>query len=307
MAGSNFATALQDPDNNASNSQLHQLILAKDYSRDALPSVAEDYLHAFLDTTFSHLRRRWLGIALAGMMDASPEVVEHLKTKVQPLQGLGDIILSNTEREATKIIAGFVVRQALELHIEFASFWTSDKVKNSAPDFPEAPHSKWMSNFQSFLDTLGDLALAKPITDPCLLYPVSLVASDGFQWVATDNGMPITIIEQESLTVLLPDLTLRTVQCLDVPVAHIQSTKTRQAPLHDSQSRTTNHAPCDLVLTLKPGSWGYRLNESTRAATEFSILFAQSSDAIECESAIKEIRKSSENRRNRSHLGPSTG
>jgi hypothetical protein len=294
MASTNFATALQDPDNNASNLRLHQLILAKDYSSDALPSVAEDYLHAFLNTTFSHLRRRWLGIALAGMMDASPEVVEHLKAKDQPLQGLGDVILSNTEREETKIIAGFIMRQALELHVEFASFWTSDKVKNSALNFPEARHSKWMSSFQSFLDTLGDLALANPITDPCLLYPVSLVASDGFQWVATDNGMPITTIEHESLTILLPDLALRAVQFLDVPVAHIQSTTTRRAALHDSQSRTTSHTPCDLVLTLKPDSWGYRLNASIRAATELSILFQHSADAIECQSVIKEICKSSE-------------
>jgi hypothetical protein len=291
MAGINFATALKDPDDNASNLRLHQLILARDYNSDRLPSVAEDYLHAFLNTTLSHLRRRWLGIVLVGMMDASPEVVEHLKTEEQPLQGLGDIILSRTEREETKIIAGFVMRQALELHIEFASFWTSDKVKSSAPNFPQITHPKWMSNFQSFLDTLSELALANSTTDPCLLYPVSLVASDGFQWVAADNGMPITIIEQDLLTVLLPDLALRAVQFLDVPIAHIQSTKTRQAPLHDSQSRIVDHAPCELILTLKPGSSGYRLNASTRAATELSILFAQSSDAIECESVIEEIRQ----------------
>jgi hypothetical protein len=292
MACLAFATALTESDNNALHSRLHKLIAAGDYSGDALPSIAQDYLRAFCNTQLSYLRRRWIGIALAGMMNASIEVVEHLRVVEQQLQALGNIILSNTEREETKVVAGFVMRQALLQHVDFSSFWTSDNVKNSALNFPKAADPNWMGKFQSFLDTLCDLALANPITDPFVGYPVSVVASDVFHWAAVDDGVPIAIIENELLTILMPDASMRAIQSLDVPVAHIQSTKTRHASLHDSQSRSTKHEACELVLMLNKSSWGYRLNASTCTGTELIILFKQSEDAKECELVIRELQNS---------------
>lgn len=223
----------------------------------------------------------------------SPEVVKHMNALRQQLQGLGDVILSNIEREETKIVAGIIIRQALEHHIDFTSFWTSEKVRNSVPSFPKDSSSQWMSKFQDFLDTLGDLALANPITDPLLVYPVSLVASNGFQWAASDNGVPIAISQIEVLTIILPDVLQRDVHFLDIPVAHIQSTRTRQrAPLHDSQSRTTKHEPCELILTLENSSWTYRLDSSECVATKFTILFEHLEDAKECEMSIRELQQS---------------
>jgi hypothetical protein len=289
-----FEAALKEPDQDASNVQLHKLIAAGTFSGHTLPTVAQDYLRAFCNTTLSHTRRRWIGIALAGMLGASPEVVKHFGAVEQQLQGLGDIILSATEREETRIVAGIIVQQALEHHVEFASFWTSDKVRNSALNFPQTSGPRWMSKYQSFLDTLGDLALANPVTDPSIVFPVSVVASDSFQWASPDEGMPIAIVQHDVLTILLPDPSLRDLQFLDVPVCRIQSTSTRpSAPLHDSQSRQTSHKPWDLTLTLRPASWTYLLNASKRTATDLTILFGQSEDARECEIAISELQHTS--------------
>jgi hypothetical protein len=289
-----FEAALNEPDNDASNVQLHKLITAGSYTGHTLPSVAQQYLRAFCNTALSHSRRRWIGIALAGMIGASPEVVKHVGAVEQQLQGLGDVILSATEREETKVVAGIIVRQALENHVEFASFWTSDKVRDSAPNFPVASGPRWMSRFQSFLDTLGDLALANPITDPSIVFPVSVVASDSFRWASPDEGVPMAIVQHDVLAILLPGASLGDVQFLDVPVACIHSTSTRpSAPLHDSQSRQTSHEPWDLTLTLKPASWTYLLNASKRTATELTILFGQSEDAKECEISIRELQQTS--------------
>jgi hypothetical protein len=289
-----FEAALKEPDHNASNAQLQKLIAAADYSGHTLPTVAQDYLRAFCNTNLSHTRRRWIGIALARMLGASPEVVNHFGAVEQQLQGLGDVILSTTEREETRIVAGIIVQQALEHHVEFASFWTSDKVRNSAPNFPQVSGPKWMREFQSFLDTLGDLALANPTTDPSIVYPVSVVASDLFQWASADKGTAVAIVQYDVLTILLPDASLREVQFLDVPVAHIHSTSTwPSAPLYDSQSRQMSHEPWDLTLTLRPASWTHFLNASKRTATELVVLFAQSADAQDCETSIRELQQTS--------------
>jgi hypothetical protein len=287
-----FEAALNEPDHDASNAQLQKLIAAADYSGHTLPTVAQDYLRAFCNTNLSHTRRRWIGIALARMVGASSEVVNHFGAVEHQLQGLGDVILSTTEREETRIVAGIIVQQALEHHVEFASFWTSDKVRNSAPNFPQVSGPKWMREFQSFLDTLGDLALANPTTDPSIVYPVSVVASDSFQWASADKGTAVAIVQYDVLTILLPDASLQEVQFLDVPVAQIHSTSARpSAPLHDSQSRQTSHEPWDLTLTFRPASWTHLLNASKRTASELIVLFAQSADAQECETSIRELQQ----------------
>jgi hypothetical protein len=229
------------------------------------------------------------------MLDASPEVVEHIKAVEQLLQGLGDVILSTTELEETKIVAGIIVREALEQHVEFASFWASDKVQSSAPNFPTDSGPAWIGKFQSFLDTLGDLALANPITDPSIVYPVSMMASDAFRWVSQDEGVPVAIVQHDLLTIMLPEDRLMDAQFLDVPIAHIRNAKTRpSAPLHDSQSRETSHKPWDLILELEHDSWTYLINSSKRTANELTVLFRRSEDARECEMAIRELQQTTD-------------
>jgi len=287
-----FEAALKDTNSDASNIRLHELITAGDYSGTGLPYVAEEYLHAFCNSTSDYVRRRWIGIALARMLGVSPEVAEHLQVEKRRLQALGEILVSPSGREETKIIAGVIMRQALEDGIEFASFWASDKVRNSAPNFPKESGPHWIKQFQGFLDDLSALALANPTTDASILYPVSVLASDSFRWASSSDGVPIAIVQEGSLTVLLSEDFEHDIQVLDVPLAHIESMKTRpSASLYDSQSRQTEHEPWDLILALKHAHWTYRLNTSTRAATEITILFMRPQDAQECESAIKELRQ----------------
>jgi hypothetical protein len=122
MACATFGAALKEPESDASNTQLRALITDGNYSDTEFPYVAEDYLRAFYNIASSHVRRRWVGIALARMLDESPEVAKHLQTEKWRLQGLGNIILSTDEREETKIIAGIVIRQALQHGIAFPCF-----------------------------------------------------------------------------------------------------------------------------------------------------------------------------------------
>jgi hypothetical protein len=293
MACATFGAALKEPESDASNTQLRALITDGNYSDTEFPYVAEDYLCAFYNIASSHVRRRWVGIALARMLDESPEVAKHLQTEKWRLQGLGNIILSTDEREETKIIAGIVIRQALQHGIAFPCFWASDKVRHSAVNFPNEAGPRWMSAFQAFLDTLSDLALANPVTEPCIIFPVSVLASDSFRWASSKNGLPIAILQQESLTILLSDDYDRDIQFLEVPLAHISSTRIRaSASLHDSQSRETKHEPWDLVLTLEHDRWTYRLNTFNRTASEVTILFRGSEDATELDLAIKELQES---------------
>ncbi|KAH7401853.1 hypothetical protein DE146DRAFT_610819 [Phaeosphaeria sp. MPI-PUGE-AT-0046c] len=283
--------ALEAPDNDVSTSQMRKLITAGDYSGESLASISEDFLRAFCDSNLSHTRRRWIGVALARMLDMSPEVAQRFNAMDQQLQGLGEIILSSTEREETKIVAGIVVQQALQQHIEFAKFWASDKVRNSAPNFPVASTAAWLQNFQSFLDTLSDLALSNPLTDPVILYPVSVLAPNSFQWVNSNERGSIAIVQQDRLTLLLIDTMLRDIQFLDVPVSHISSVKARASgSLPDSQSRGTTHEPWDLIVTLKNESWTYLLNTSKRKAKALTLMFGRSEDAIECENTLRELQ-----------------
>jgi len=195
MACAAFKAALMAPETDASNAQIRALITAGKYDGKDLPHVAEDYLTAFIDSDSSHIRRRWAGIALSKMLAASPKVVDHLKVENSKLQDLGDILVSKSEREDTKIVAGIIMRQGLSQGLEFANFWSTDKVRNSVNNFPGEAGPRWMTRFQGFLDTLSHLALANPVTDPCILYPVAVVTSDEFRWASATGGVPIAIGE----------------------------------------------------------------------------------------------------------------
>ncbi|KAF1845849.1 uncharacterized protein K460DRAFT_116217 [Cucurbitaria berberidis CBS 394.84] len=291
MTSQALEAALSELDNDASHLRLSELIAARKFDGPTLPAIAELFLRAFCDIASSSTRRRWVGIALARMIDASLDVVDHLKQLRQESQRLGTIILSNTELEETRIVAGIIIRQGLEKGIEYSNFWVSDKVMNSAPNFPKAPGPRWMAEFQSFLDTLGDLALANPNTDPSIIYPISLLASDGFKWRESNDGFPIALIQAGMLTVVAPDGLLRDIQFVDIPISHVCRMDTRRSTLHDSQAQSTGHEPWDLVLILKAEPWSYRLDASLRAGTEVTLLFQHSADAKEWEKCIMEHQK----------------
>jgi hypothetical protein len=285
-----FEAAIQQPDSDASNSQLHKLVSARDFSGSNLPSVAEGYLQAFCNTELSVVWRRWIGIALAGMLE-KPKVAAHIKGSTQLFHNLGAVILSSTEQEQTKIITGIIIRQALEQGIEYGSFWSSEKVRHSAPSFPLKADAKWMHDFQTFLDALSDLALTGHTSEPSIVYLVSLFASDEFRWRESSSVFPIALIEAGLLTIIAPDEYLKECQFVEIPIEHILSTRSEPSALHNSQEQHTEHEPWDLIMTIKSSPWSYRLNSAQRIATEMSLMFKHSGDALEWKSRIESHKK----------------
>ncbi|KAH7072941.1 hypothetical protein BKA63DRAFT_446111 [Paraphoma chrysanthemicola] len=291
MSSKAFEAALRAPDTHSSNTQLYTLITAADFSGSSLPRVAEEFLLAFCDPTLSHIRRRWVGLAFAGMLSTSPQVVKHITAMKQKLHGLGEVIIGTDEREETRIIAGIIIREALAQRFDFASFWSSDKVRNSASIFPSDFDWNWMDKFQGFMDNLDALALANPVTDPCILYAISLEGSSSFRWAHSEGAMLVSIIQSDALTIIMPGDLPHAVQFLDIPVSHIQTTNSHaSAPLADSQARTTEHEPWDLVLKLNNGSWTHLVNSAKSKASQITILFEKAGNARECEAALKELQ-----------------
>ncbi|KAF2854794.1 hypothetical protein T440DRAFT_464932 [Plenodomus tracheiphilus IPT5] len=287
MASLTFDGALSEPDNDASHLLLHQLVVANDFS-SLTPATAERYLNAFCDTSSSLVRRRWAGLAFAGMVGASADVVNYLQQLPQALQNLGAIVLSGAELEETKIVAGLVMRQALVQKIEYNSFWASDKVRNSAPDFPKDVDARWMAKFQDFLDALHSLALATSNNDTSIMYPVSLISPSELRWGKSNEGLPVAIVQAGNLTVLLPDRNLRDIDFIDIPINHIHSVRSKQSTLHDSQARTIEHEPWESALIFHEMPWSFRLNTFPRQETEVAFMFEHSADTKEWESCINE-------------------
>jgi len=295
MTSISFETALELPDNDASNLHLYKLVSARDFSSSSLSSVAQDYLSSFCDPGLSMIRRRWIGIALAGMLEM-PAVATHIGASTKRLRNLAAIILSETEQEQIKIIAGIIIRQALEQEIEYSRFWSTGKVGHSEPNFPLEADAEWMQKFQGFLDIVSDLALARPTSEPSVMYLVSLFATDGFKWRESSAAFPIAIIEAGVLTIIAPDEHLKDCQFVDIPVEHILNTRSEPSKLHNSQAQRTEHEPWDLVMTLTSEPWSYRLNSTQRIATDLSLMFKDSGDAVEWESCIKAHQKEREPR-----------
>ncbi|KAH6839678.1 hypothetical protein BKA58DRAFT_445293 [Alternaria rosae] len=295
MTSISFEAALKLPDKDASNIHLYKLVSARDFSSSGLSSVAQDYLSSFCDPGLSIIRRRWIGIALAGMLEM-PAVATHIGASTKRLRSLGAIILSGTEQEQIKIIAGIIIRQALEQGIEYSRFWSTEKVRHSAPNFPLEADAEWMQKFQGFLDILSDLALARPTGEPSVMYLVSLFATDGFKWRESSATFPIALVEAGVLTIIAPDEHLKDCRFIDIPVEHILNTRSEPSKLHSSQAQRTKHEPWDLVMTLTSEPWSYRLNSTQRIATDLSLMFKHSGDALEWESCIKAHEKGREPR-----------
>ncbi|KAI4935685.1 uncharacterized protein J4E92_002976 [Alternaria infectoria] len=217
-------------------------------------------------------------------------------TSTKRLRDLGAILLSGTEQEQIKIIAGIIIRQALEQGIDYSRFWSTEKVRHSAPDFPLEADAEWMQKFQGFLDILSDLALARPTSEPSVMYLVSLFATDGFKWRESSATFPVALVEAGMLTIIAPDEHLKNCHFVDIPVEHILNTRSEPSKLHNSQAQPTEHEPWDLVMTLTSEPWSYRLDSTQRIATDLSLMFKHSGDALEWESCIKAHQKKHEPR-----------
>ena len=289
MSARELEAALAAPDGDVSIQTFWDLTLSKEPSTDALlPTVAETYLKAFCNGGSSSLRRRFVGVALRKMIRTSSDVANHLKALRADLLRLGQVILSSTELEQTKIIAGLLIREAIEQGIGFPNFWSSRKVPDNAPNFPCICGPKWMNDFQTFLDTLADLRLVDTAMDSAILYPVSIVASDDFKSRYPNDASMVAIIESRVLTVVT-NVSDEAIDFVDIPLVHVKDVYLQKSNLNDSQAQGTMHEPWDLVLSFHSCPWTYRVNASEHTGDELKILFPNFQEAKECDSCIKEV------------------
>lgn len=289
MSAQLFDSQLLVPDDTRSHQQIVALITAGDYTGPGLSDVAHKYLDAFCNPGFSDSRRRWAGIALVGMIRASATVVQRLKKLTRGLSRVSNIILGRKESEEHKIIAGLIIRQGLEAGIDFADFWTSDKVPQSAPNFPREVGEPWMGQFQEYLDTLSSLKLANSANDPMILYPMSVSAGDNFQWTGTSA---VAAIERGLLTIIVSDSTLTKFRFLELPVSHIKQSHLRQESPYESQEGHLEYSIYTSVITLQSKSPGYRLDSSDCEGSEIRVSFHDREDAAEFEAGLQDTSKS---------------
>ncbi|OSS54214.1 hypothetical protein B5807_01539 [Epicoccum nigrum] len=289
MSAQLFDSQLLVPDDTKSHQQIAALITAGNYTGPGLSDVAHKYLDAFCNPSFSDSRRRWAGIALLGMMRASATVVQRLKKLTRGPSRVGNIILDRKESEEHKIVAGLVIRQGLEAGIDFADFWTSDKVPHSAPKFPREAGEPWMGQFQAYLDDLSSLKLTDSANDPVILYPMSISTEDNFQWTGTSA---VAAIERGLLTIVVPDSTLTKFRFLELSISHIKEVHLRQESPYESQEGQSEYSMYTSVITLRSKSSGYRLDSSDCKGSRIRVSFRDREDAVEFEAGLQDTSKS---------------
>ncbi|KAJ4408102.1 hypothetical protein N0V91_003450 [Didymella pomorum] len=288
MSSQLLESILIGPDNDESQRELVDLINAGNFTGTGLPQVAHGYLDAFCNKGNSNGRRRWAGITLAAMMRASTGVVQRLKKLTQGLSRIGTIILNPKESEERRIVAGLIIRQGLDVGIDFADFWMSDEVPHSAPKFPRESSELWMSQFQTYLDTLSDLKLVNLDDDPVVLYPIALSARDGFQW----TGKPaVALLEKDVLTIVVSDHSLTRFTFIDLPVHHIEETSLQQDTPYESQEGRSGHKMHEVIVSLRPTSPNYHLNSSVRTTNDFKVSFFAHDEAHEFDIGLRDARK----------------
>jgi hypothetical protein len=291
MSSHDFDTALRDIGSDASGTRLCKLIPAATFDSDkGLPATAERYLRAFCNGKLSPLQRRWIGLSLATMIHASESAVDHLNGLSQDLHHLGRIVLQHGEPEELKIMAGLIMRLGVENGINVSNFWSSDKVKNSLPPFPDKHNPRWFMDFEKFMDMLGDVGLINPETEDLIVYPVAMLDSDGFKWGHTDSA--VGIAQRAHLTVIAPDYTLGEYQFIDIPLSHVLTVHTSVSLPFDSQPERGRPISklYGVELVLQSESWTYHLNSSEHTADKITFQFMTAEEAAEWEECIKEYQ-----------------
>lgn len=288
MSSQLFDAQLLVPDNHASNQQLFDLIAADTFTGPGLPDVAHRYLDAFCNKSYSSGRRRWIGIALVGMMRASSNVIQRLKQLSRGTSQLGATILDCKETEVCRIVAGLIIRQGLEAGIDFEEFWASSKLPDSAPNFPKESSDLWLSQLQKYVDTLSDLLLADLNSEAVVVYPIALSFKDGFHWAGRSA---ITLVENNVLTMIVSDFELSKFHFIDIPVYHITETSLQQDSPHESQEGRSGHKMHTLMMRLRRSSPNYQLDTSDHTTSDLRVSFACLEDANHFRIGLDDARR----------------
>ncbi|ORY11220.1 hypothetical protein BCR34DRAFT_588043 [Clohesyomyces aquaticus] len=291
MSAPDFDSALQIRDEGAFSRRLSELMTQKTDTSSALVSIADKYVQSFADVSVSHNKRRWIGLALCHMVEKRPPIAANLASRPQALRQLGAVMIGDTELEDIKVVAGAVIRQALQCGVEFASFWDSDKIPNNAAIFPKESSERWLQEFQQYVDILEvDLKLVRKLeTDLAVVFAVAVRASDGFK--KAPPSMIVTIVQGQYITLITPQSAPKVIGFIDIPLRLIRTFRLQKSLLYDSQAREVELEPWDLVLTLETGQWTYREDSEQHEASDFVITFATHTDAAECRSCVEKAIK----------------
>lgn len=270
------------------------------------PDQIKVYVKVFCDVSVPAVRRRWIGLILCRLLDSDFDVMQGQTTpRANPIRfsqkiqkepkpktqfsQLGQILISGTELEETKIIAGLIIRQELRKGVDYDTLWSSDEVPSAAPLFPLGNGLDWIQSFQSYLDHLSNLRLMeRPASDATILYPISLKTDDGFRWRDPEPVMALSILESVALTVITPDAQLKQFNFVEIPLQFILIIEKTQSVLQASQNSSDEHRPWDLTLKLPVNAFTYSLNGRRCRARKIVITFQSREDATECENSIVE-------------------
>lgn len=283
--------ALVNPDHDEACRSLHDILSKGTIAKSpSLPSTAKACLEAFCLNDRPSTRRRWTGLTLARLIESRPEVVPHLRRDPGDLTRVGAVILGSTEAEEIKIVAGLIIRAGLAQGIKFTDFWSVEKVRRTASLFPTEANSNWMERFQNYLDALSaQVSLGGSSSELSILYPVALIAADGYKWRKPDASVPILLIEGQALTVVTPEPALHEVQFVRIPHRSIRDLRCQPYDAYDSQDRHGSEQPWEVVLQFHSAATTYEVNCEQRSGSELTIVMKHRNDAKECASSIKDI------------------
>ncbi|KAF2644250.1 hypothetical protein P280DRAFT_505077 [Massarina eburnea CBS 473.64] len=281
MSSQAYMAALEAPDDNASHEKLYALAVKGPVASRALSKTAEEYLRVFCNNAYSRVRRRWVGLALSKMLQTSSEVAKRLGSLSSELAQVGNIILSKSEAEETRVVAGLVIREGLSRGIPFQTFWQNERVPE--PSFPKTG-ADWMFEFQGFVDALHLKFDIHSDVDALIIYPVSLFASDAYRWFGETR--PVLLAQGDLLTIVTPGASLQHIDFIDVPLCHIDGIHRQRSELHDSQNIQTELEPWETVIKLTSDEWTYQVNSTARNGDIFTIMLEHEKDAEEVQTGL---------------------
>ncbi|KAJ4301147.1 hypothetical protein N0V90_003237 [Kalmusia sp. IMI 367209] len=290
MSAQNFEAALNISDDNVACKRLHELASKGIVvGSSALHATAEAFLEAFCDDNVSLRRRRWIGLALARMIEACSGVALRIRRASNKISRIGAVILGTTEAEETRIVAGLIIRSGISQGIKFSEFWAMDKGRSTESFFPKHVDARWMKQFQDYMDALSQIVITSSESQPVILYPAALHAPDGYKRSLAYEIAPLLLIEGHTLTIITPDSLLHEIEFVDVPLRSILDVRCQPSDLYDSQNRQTANVPWEVVLEFAPNSTSYEVNCSEHYGNVFTIIMEHKTDAEECMNSIKEI------------------
>lgn len=280
MSAHDFTAALEAPESHGSLQQLQLLASQTPSLSTSLLDTATACFHAFCTTTHSSTKRTWIGVSLRNMIQVSPQVLKRLASLSPGLSRIGDIILSPSETEDTRIVAGLIIRECLSHNVNsitLQNFWGNNAILTLATVFPQKASSQWIKEFQSFVKVLHELLLQDETTLPNVHSPLSFATTKtGHRHGKTS---PTLFVADGLLALVDLGADLRDVQLVEIPLKHIVSVSEQPSRRQSEQDLLGISEAWNVVLELRPGDWTYQINLAEYSETHMTIMFTKKIEA----------------------------